>query len=106
VCHELWMWWRRERAREEAETLRDLFDRETRSEAPRHVSDDDRKPAERTTPDHGAAKHLALTGGLASRGATIGPTAGPAGTDPPAPAIGPVRNGLEKACTSDDSCFA
>jgi hypothetical protein len=29
------MWWRRERAREEEASLWDLFDRETRDEAPR-----------------------------------------------------------------------
>jgi hypothetical protein len=55
MCHELWMWWRRERGRDEEESVWDLFDRETRSEAPRYVSDDARQPAERTTPDHAAA---------------------------------------------------
>ena len=56
MCHELWMWWRRERARDEEESLWDLFDRETRSEPPRYVSEDDREPAECTTPEHATAR--------------------------------------------------
>ena len=55
MCHEMWTWWRRARAREEEESLWDLFDRETRDEPARYVSDDDREPAERRTPDHAAA---------------------------------------------------
>ena len=55
MCHEMWTWWRRERARDEEESLWDLFERETRDEAPRYVSEDDeREPAERRAPDHAA----------------------------------------------------
>jgi hypothetical protein len=55
MCHEMWMWWLRARDREEDESVWDLFERETRTEAPRYVSDDDRDPAERTTPEHATA---------------------------------------------------
>jgi hypothetical protein len=55
MCHEMWRLWRRERARDEEESVWDLFDRETRGEPPRYVSDDDPEPAERTTPDRATA---------------------------------------------------
>ena len=58
MCDERWMLWRQERAREEGRRVWDLFDRETRTEPPRTVSDDDPEPVvvEPPAPEHAAPR--------------------------------------------------
>ena len=56
MCYERWMTWRRERAEEEGRRVWDLFDRETRTEPPRPLSDEPEVEAPKpTAPEHATA---------------------------------------------------
>jgi hypothetical protein len=55
MCYEKWTQWRHERAREEDRSVWDLFERETATEPPRYVSDDELPVPERTVPEEATA---------------------------------------------------